>query len=176
MVYASSRKQKICTKDSTEAEVVALSDNLVQIESISDFVEKLFGKTEMTIKSKMKPVVLQDNTSTIRLITENCGKQRTKHLAARLGCIREAAKDWVVKFIPTDLMLADVLTKAKSKKIFHSMMAAIMGMSRAKYRMYYKVDETKGDNGDDHQDAEIIIDKGALVGSKSGDTMSLVQD
>ena len=138
MVYASSRKQKICTKDSTEAEVVALSDNLVQIESISDFVEKLFGKTEMTIKSKMKPVVLQDNTSTIRLITENCGKQRTRHLAARLGCIREAAKDWVVKFIPTDLMLADVLTKAKSKKVFHSMMAAIMGMSRAKYQMVSK--------------------------------------
>ena len=129
------------TKDSTEAEVVALPDNLVQIECISDFVNKLFGKTEMTIKSKMKPVVVQDNTSTIRLITENCGKQRTKHLAARLGCIREAAKEWVVRFIPTDLMLADVLTKAKSKKIFHSIMAAIMGMSRAKNQSISNVDD-----------------------------------
>jgi len=172
MVYASSRKQKICTKDSTEAEVVALSDNLVQIESISDFVNKLFGKTDMTIKSKIKPVVLQDITSTIRLITENCGKQRTKHLAARLGCIREAAKEWVAKFIPTDLMLADVLTKTKSKKmIFHSTMATIMGMSRAKYQWISNVDsrleiEMKGSHRN-----RVVIDKGALVESKSGDTM-----
>lgn len=42
MVYASSRKQKICTKDSTLVEVVELSDNLVNIESVSSLGGELF--------------------------------------------------------------------------------------------------------------------------------------
>ena len=125
MVYSQSRKQKICTKDSTEAEIVALSDSLVVIESMSKMIEKLFGV------DKIIPTVFQDNQSAIKLVGESIGKPRTKHLTARLACVKEAAKEWKILFIKTIDMIADVLTKAKRRNEFHKMIAAIMVGSRA---------------------------------------------
>lgn len=95
MVHASSRKQKICTKDSTEAELVGLSNNVVVVESVVALVNKLF-------ETSVKPIVYQDNRSLVMLIENDSGKQRTKHINARIGCIKEASKDWTLKFIPTN--------------------------------------------------------------------------
>jgi len=125
MVYASSRKQKICTKDSTEAELVGVSDNVVKIESITELVKKMFG-------TMLKPTLYQDNQSCIKLICGGIAKQRTRHITARLACVKEAAKEWDVKYRDTDKMLADVLTKPKPPKLFHSMTSKIMnGINRA---------------------------------------------
>jgi len=120
MVYAQSRKQKICTKDSTEAEIVVLSDSLVVIETMDRMIGKLFGGIQIA------PTVYQDNQSAIKLVGESVGKPRTKHLTARLACVKEAAKDWKTVFIETVKMIADVLTKAKEKKGFHTMIGEIM--------------------------------------------------
>jgi hypothetical protein len=126
MVYASSRKQKICTKDSTEAEIVGLSDNLVHIESVNALVNKIFDMN-------VKPKVYQDNQSVIKLIEGSVGKQRTKHVTARLACVKEKARDWTTTYLPTEFMLADPNTKPKGTKGFHKMMHLIMnGLNRAR--------------------------------------------
>ncbi|MFO0005363.1 MAG: hypothetical protein ACK559_29975, partial [bacterium] len=82
-----------------------MSDNLVAVEKVNGLVSKRFGQS--------KPRVYQDNQSAVKLIGESVGKSRTKHLTARLACVKEAAKDWNVKFVRTKEMLADVLTKPK---------------------------------------------------------------
>jgi hypothetical protein len=77
-------KQKIATKDSTESELVALSDLLVRIERINDFLRA------QGVKGLDIPLVLQINTSTITLVTEReSGKARTKHLEARRAVVYE---------------------------------------------------------------------------------------
>ena len=126
MVYASSRKQKICTKDSTESEIVGVSDNITVVESVTTLVNKLFG-------AAVRPIVYQDNQAAIKLMNDAVGRQRTKHITARLSCIKEAAADWDVVYCKTEDMIADVLTKSMKPKTFHKMIGKIMnGMSRAK--------------------------------------------
>jgi hypothetical protein len=51
-IVSYSKKQKIATKDSTEAEMVALSDMLVKIEWVMDFL-KAFGLEIETYQSEI---------------------------------------------------------------------------------------------------------------------------
>jgi len=58
-----SRKQKIATRDSTEAELVALSDLVLIGEWVDEYLQFSYGQLE-------KPIVFQDNRSTMTLVTE----------------------------------------------------------------------------------------------------------
>jgi hypothetical protein len=62
-IISFSKKQKIATKDLTEAEIVALSDMMVKIEWVIEFF-KSFGIVEVP-----RPIVYQDNKSAIALVT-----------------------------------------------------------------------------------------------------------
>lgn len=63
------RKQNIKSKDSTEAELVALSDILIKVEVIQEF---LYDVGELMREKMMdgKSVIYQDNTSIIYLVTK----------------------------------------------------------------------------------------------------------
>ena len=74
LVFAASRKKKCITKSPTESELVALTDNTGFFEFFAEF----FGFiTNTEVKS---PVIYQDSTSVISLITKGGGVVRTKHL------------------------------------------------------------------------------------------------
>jgi hypothetical protein len=70
------RKQKMITKDSTETELVALSDHVLEGELETEFLEV------QGLKLKT-PIVYQDNASTISLVVKGGGKPRTKYLRVR---------------------------------------------------------------------------------------------
>lgn len=65
MVYASSRKQKSVTESPTESELVALMDNVGLVELFEEFVSFIANDTIP------KPVVYQDSTSGITLVTKD---------------------------------------------------------------------------------------------------------
>jgi hypothetical protein len=84
LVYVSSKKQKCVTKSPTEAELVGLTDNIGLVELVHEFLEFV------TMKSIPKPIIYQDSTSVISLITKGGGITRTKHLRARMHLGKEA--------------------------------------------------------------------------------------
>jgi hypothetical protein len=100
-VNASSRKQSLVAKSSTEAELIGASDALPQILWTREFL--------------IKPATLyQDNTSTIALIRKGRSTSaRTKHIAIRYFFIkdREDAGEVTVEHMGTDAIAAIGLTK-----------------------------------------------------------------
>lgn len=121
-----SRKQKIATKDSTEAELVGLSDTLVEVEKANEYMKEQGIELDT-------PVIYQDNMSTMALVeSETSGNVRTRHLSARRAIVYEAAqvrKSVSIRFLRTVEMVADVLTKPLSGRLFYKFSDALMGKS-----------------------------------------------
>ena len=113
-VYSKSTGQKLNTKSSTEAELVALSDSTSQIIWTRNFLEEQ--------GLKMGPAtVYQDNMSTIALIKNSkSNSDRTRHIAIRFFLIsdRVTSKEINVEYMPTVEMLADILTKPHQGALF----------------------------------------------------------
>ena len=105
-IWCSSKKQKIVTKDSTEAELVSLQEMLLMVEKCQEFMENQGFRLKL-------PLILQDNTSTITLVSKGGGKYRNKHLRAKQGWVHDKVSkgEIEIKHIGTANMLADAFTK-----------------------------------------------------------------
>jgi hypothetical protein len=88
LVFAASQKQKHVTKSPTESELVALTDNIGFIELFEEFFSFIINREE-----KMPPLIYQDSTSVISLVTKGGGIVRTKHLRVRMYLCREAVDE-----------------------------------------------------------------------------------
>ena len=121
-VWCSSKKQKIVTKDSTEAELVALQEMLIMVEKCQEFMENQGFRLKL-------PLILQDNTSTITLVCKGGGKHRNKHLRAKQGWVHDRVSkgEIEIKHIGTANMLADAFTKPLQGEHFKSFVARILG-------------------------------------------------
>ena len=119
-VEAKSSKQKICTKDSTEAELVAASDKVPNIVRCHDFL------VEQGVKLPT-PLLMQDNQSAIHMMTYGSGQSRSKHLRVRKFGIKELLDDKSLRvaYAPTGVMKADILTKALQGNLFRFHLNAI---------------------------------------------------
>jgi len=122
-VFSASRKQKCVCKSPTEAELVALSDNLGFVELFQEFLG--FVTNSKTDAS----VIFQDNTSVISMVTSGGGVTRTKHMRARMFLVMEAVQEMRVKikYVPTALMIADGLTKPLDGKVFDFFIKTVLG-------------------------------------------------
>ena len=113
-IFAKSNTQKLNTKSSTECELVALSDSATQIIWTRNFLE------EQGII--MKPAkIYQDNMSTIALVKNGkSNSDRTRHIAIRFFFIadRVASNELCIEYMPTEEMLADILTKPLQGTLF----------------------------------------------------------
>ena len=122
---AMSKKQKINTRSSTEAELIATDDVISQI-----IWTKLFLEAQgYEVKDN---ILYQDNKSAI-LLEEN-GKQssgkRTRHLNIKYFYLTDQIEQGnvTVKFCPTDEMLADYMTKPLQGKKFVKFRKDIMNI------------------------------------------------
>ena len=106
-VYANSSKQKLVTRSSTEAELVALSDSASQ-----GIWTKLYLEDQGIV---IEPVIIyQDNESTIKLITNGrANNSRMRHVNIRYFFVKDRIeqKDVKVKSTRSEDMKADNLTK-----------------------------------------------------------------
>jgi hypothetical protein len=116
-----SSKQKIVTKDSTEAELVGVSDKHLLVIQCADFMAAQgYGEGKVTI--------LQDNTSTITLITKGGGKYRSKYMRVRQAVVKDQVDSGVVSvmYVHTGSMLADVLSKPLQGELFRSLVSCVL--------------------------------------------------
>ena len=124
-VFVRSVKQKIVTKSSTEAELVALSDEAATVFSAIDFV-KAQGYVVTSAYG-------QDNKSTITMITGGKNdSMRTKHINVRYFWLRERCKqqELNIVYVPTGLMIADVLTKPMQGTMFRRFVQLLCNRSQ----------------------------------------------
>ncbi|KAA8497592.1 Retrovirus-related Pol polyprotein from transposon TNT 1-94 [Porphyridium purpureum] len=131
-VYARSSKQKLVTKSSTEAELVAASDSLGQVLWTARFLR------DQGFELK-ESVLLQDNNSAIALMKH--GKptsMRTKHIGIRYFVVHDAADrgDIRVVYCPTEDLTADLLTKPLQGKVFEKHRANLLGSASTKHVAY----------------------------------------
>jgi hypothetical protein len=107
LVYAKSGKQKIVTKSSTEAELVALSDMASQAINLRNFI--------ISQGYDVGPAILyQDNMSTMALMKRGGpGSERSRHINIRHFWVSERVDDATVRieYMPTEEMYANILTK-----------------------------------------------------------------
>ena len=103
-----SSKQKIVTKSSCEAELVAASDELGLLIHIQEFLKA------QGYESETPGVLYQDNQSAIKLEV-NCknSSNRTMHISIRYFWMKdEVAKGVItIEYLATEEMIADLLTK-----------------------------------------------------------------
>jgi hypothetical protein len=121
-VFISSTKQRLVTKSSTEAELVALSDALSQIIWTRHFMAAQGYRQEPA-------VIYQDNTSTIQLAHHGrSANSRLRHVDIRYFFISDRIKtgECMVNYIPTEQMLADVFTKPLQGEAFARFRARFM--------------------------------------------------
>ena len=112
-VAAKSKKQKMVSKDSTEGELVGLTDRVDGVLRLDEFMR--FQGHEMEV-----PVIYQDNQSTITLVTKGGGKYRNVHLRVRQCRLREIIESGKVRvtYLCTGNMIADILTKPLQGMMF----------------------------------------------------------
>jgi hypothetical protein len=107
VVTWNSAKQKTVSLSSTEAEYLALTTAIKEALWLKQLLSELNRKQE-------EITMYCDNKSTICLSKNPEFHSRTKHIDIRYHFIKEKITEKIIKieYIPTDQMLADILTKA----------------------------------------------------------------
>jgi hypothetical protein len=127
-----SRRQRIVTLSTVEAELVAGSQASQEAEWLRQMLAALYGIEEEDID----PIELNlDNQAAIQLSANGTFHQRTKHVDIKYKYIRKAVelKKISVKYCPTETQLADVLTKALSKSRFNNLKLLLAMHSRPQW-------------------------------------------
>ena len=123
--FARSTRQKLNTRSSTEAELVAVDDVMSQVLWTRYFLQAQgYNVTDS--------IIHQDNQSAILL--ENNGRasssQRTRHINIRYFFVadRIASNEVKVKYCPTGEMLGDFFTKPLQGTLFRKFEKAILNL------------------------------------------------
>jgi Reverse transcriptase (RNA-dependent DNA polymerase) len=125
VVYGTSTRQKINTRSSTEAELVAANDVMGQLLWTQHFLQDQgYSSTETRL--------YQDNQSAI-LLEKNgraSSSKRTRHLDIRYFFItdRVAKKELTIEYCPTEEMVADFFTKPLQGSLFRRLRDIIMNI------------------------------------------------
>lgn len=126
-IYSTSTRQKLTTKSSTEAELVAVADVMPQVLWTRYFLEA----QGYAVKTS---TIYQDNQSAILL--EKNGKassgKRTRHINIRYFFVadRVANKEVAVEYCPTGIMRGDFFTKPLQGSLFRQFRDEILNMQQ----------------------------------------------
>ena len=125
-VISRSSKQKLNTKSSTEAELVATDDMTGHIMWTKYFLEEQ--------GYDFKTVLLQDNKSTMLLLENGreSSSKRTRHINIRYYYLKDRIenKDLEIKYCSTDDMIGDFFSKPLQGLKFKKMRNKILNMGQ----------------------------------------------
>ena len=124
--HAKSSVQKLNVKSSTEAELVALSDSSSWIIWTRDYLEAQ-GYAMPPAK------VYQDNMSTQAMVKRgHSSSEKTRHINVRYFFVKDRVDtgEIIIEHLPTDCMLADLLTKPLQSEQFKALRDRILGHTR----------------------------------------------
>lgn len=122
-IFAKSHKQRLVTRSSTEAELVALADGLTVIQWARNFLNDLGYPQDAT-------TVYQDNKSTVTLANRGYSTSpKTKHINMRYFSMKEIIDrgEVILKYLPTGMMVADFLTKPLQGLVFANLRDKLLG-------------------------------------------------
>ena len=105
-----SRQQEVVALSSTEAEYISLCSGLKE----AIWLRRLVSNLDLTPALGKEPItIMVDNQGAIDLAKNGSVNRRTKHIDVRYHFCRQAVEDKLVtlKYCPTNVMGADVLTK-----------------------------------------------------------------
>jgi hypothetical protein len=114
-IYAKCFKVRPLPTSSTESEFTTLNEAGRTAEYVRNW------RTEIHLPPKGPMDMGQDNQSTMTLAVKETGVfKRSRHALVRYAYVRELVKNGIIRlvYIPTDKMLADVLTKPMAGKKF----------------------------------------------------------
>ncbi len=115
-IMSNSTKQKINTRSSTKAKMVAVNDKISKVIRTKRFVEHQGFKVNLNI-------IYQGNESTLKLLKnkkESCGKQ-TRHFDIKYFYVTDLiSQDKVnIHYCPTDDMIGDYMSKPTTGSKFN---------------------------------------------------------
>ena len=118
-----SRLQTTVALSSTEAEYMALSTACQEAIWLRSLL------SELGFHMPYSTTIWCDNKGAIQLCLNPVHHRRTKHIAIRYHFIREqvASHSIIVDYMPTNEMLADILTKPLTSNTFHRLRDSLMG-------------------------------------------------
>ena len=123
-ITSSSRKQKLNTRSSMEAELVACDDAMTLVLWTRNFLKEQGYDTKTYMK--------QDNTSAMQLEKNGRASSHkiTRHINIRYFFIKDQINQWIVqvKYCPTNQMHADYTSKTTQCETFKGLRAKIMGL------------------------------------------------
>jgi hypothetical protein len=122
MTFVKSSKQKLVGRSSTEDELICLHDGTAQVVWIRRFMKEMGYEQRPT-------EVEQDNQSTILLANKGEGSHsKTKHINVRYFCVKQLIddKEIVIKYTPTEDILADFFSKPTYGAAFLDRRARLM--------------------------------------------------
>jgi hypothetical protein len=123
MVYTISKKQNLVAESSCESELYAVHHAGHMARWISNLLQ------DLTIHLHSPIRILQDNQSTIKLVDKGYGQfGRTKHIQKRFFSLKDLISNnvAVLLYLPTDVMVADMLTKPLPYQLHSKFSKAIM--------------------------------------------------
>jgi hypothetical protein len=120
-VLCASSKQKLTTKSSTEAELVAVSDKVGH----ALWLNNLVYEQEKYKKKEQEPITLfEDNQSCIALIRSGKpSSSKSRHISIRYFFIKDRVErnEINLTYLPTEEMVADLLTKPVQGSLFRAL-------------------------------------------------------
>ena len=121
-VMFKSKKQHIITRSSTTAELVALTDMSQYALNLSEFL------VEQGLCC-VSPILLQDNQSVLKIVASNGKTLPNKHMRIRQADMKEIVKrnEATLQYVPTKLMIADILTKPLQGELFRALTSKVLG-------------------------------------------------
>ena len=123
-----SNKQSIFAKSSCEAELIAQSSIGEYIVWLSELME------ELGFRITSPALLYQDNKAAIVLAKKGTGTfKRTKHINVRFFWMQELMQKGILnmQYLPTEQMVADILTKPLQGAKFKALVRKLIGMKQA---------------------------------------------
>ena len=117
-----SKKQKVVSQSTCEAELYAEGAAINETKLLTDLLQ------EIGVNTGAVPVIYGDNQSAIALSKNGIKSERTKHVAIKYAFIHDEVSNERVKlqWIPTTEQLADILTKSLARPAHERLMNQLM--------------------------------------------------
>ena len=114
----SSKRQPTVSKSSTESEYIALSGACQE----AVWLRRLLADIHVGLEQKGPSTIYEDNQGAIELAKNPRFHNRTKHIDVSFHYMKEQVnpKTVSVKYCPTNLMLADIMTKGLSRNVLET--------------------------------------------------------
>ena len=124
VVTWSSKKQSTVALSTAESEYYGISATAKEL----IWTKSLVSKITMTDRHKLMATMKTDSTSAMAMTSQDNMHQRTKHIDIRHHFIRDQIKKKRIqmRWVPTHMQLADIMTKPLAKIQFERMHARIM--------------------------------------------------